>query len=69
MKIIKKKIFNVSVVGLVALMALLTSWEGFRHSPMVSLGSSMVAFASEVKGLRVTAKRYTSGDSKKYLHR
>lgn len=65
----KNRVFNLGAVALVGLMAILTSWEGFRHGHMAALSSSMIAFAQEAKGLKVTAKSYSKSESKKYLNR
>lgn len=66
---LKNKIFNLGAIAMIGMMAILTSWEGFRHGPMAALSSSMIAFATEAKGLKVTAKSYSKGESKKYLNR
>jgi hypothetical protein len=68
-KLMKNKAFNISAITLVGLMAFLGSWDSFKRGPMASLASSMVAFATEAKGLKVTAKSYSGSESKKYLHK
>lgn len=65
----KKRLFNISAITLIGLMAVLTSWEGFRQGPIAALSGSLVAFATEAKGLKVTAKSYSGSESKKYLNR
>ena len=64
-----KKRFVISVVTLLGLATILTSFESYDHSAMAKLETVAPAFSEEAKGLNVTAKKYTPDESKEYLNR
>lgn len=59
----------ISVAALLGLATILTSFESYEHSAMATLETTAPAFSAEAKGLNVTAKKYTSSESKEYLDR
>ncbi len=59
----------ISCVALLGLASILTSFERFDRKALASLETSLPAFSADAKGLTVSAKKYTSGESKDYLNR
>jgi hypothetical protein len=64
-----KKIFTASIVTLLGLGMILTSWDSYRRGPIASISSNTHVFARDAKGVKVFAKQYTRSESKAFLDR
>lgn len=64
-----KSVQKLSIIAFIGLGAILMSWDSFAHRGLAKLGNAAVAFSKEANGLRVTVKKYSTGESKEYLDR